>query len=113
MKITTLPTFIILSSLSLSSFAQKVTNDQTKEFAISKISYVDSCIDTYDESEQTCDCTFEYMRNNYKVRFYQDDAFLNDDHQQRHQLLEKMTESLHVCSSIERDEFAYPRIFDE
>lgn len=112
MKIISYCNLLILAILPVAIHAQKLTNEHTNEFASSKLSYINSCVHTYEESEQICDCTFEYMRNNYKVRFYQDDAFLNDTHQHRQHVLEKMTESLQVCSAIERDEFAYPRTFD-
>ena len=107
-----IPSALLVCALPLTSFAQKATSEQSNQFALNKISYVDACIQTYQESEQTCDCTFEYMRNNYKIHFYQDSAFLNEHDQHRYQLLEKMTESLRVCTQYERDEFAFPRRFD-
>ena len=112
MKIITLPSAVLLCALSFSIHAQRITSEQTSQFAYQKISYVDACVDTYQESEQTCDCTFEYMRNNYSVHFYKDDEFLNEKHQHRYKLLEKMTESLRICTELERDEFAFPRRFD-
>jgi hypothetical protein len=112
MKIMSFPTLLVLSTLNASGYAQKLTSERTNAFALSKLDYVDSCIETYAETEKTCDCTFEYMRNNYKPNFYQDDAFTNEKHQQRQKLLDKMTESLRICNAIERDEFAYPRTFE-
>lgn len=112
MKITTLCTLILGITFSSLSLAQIATSEQTSEFHMSKLSYIDACIDTYEESESACGCTFEYMKNNYKVRFFEDEAFLNDEHHQREQLLVKMTESLQVCTAMEHDEFSYPRSFD-
>ena len=112
MKIKILCTFLLTTTLSNFSLAQIATSDQTSDFHMSKLSYIDACMDTYEESENACACTFEYMKNNYKVRFFEDDAFLNDDHQEREQLLVKMTESLQVCTAMEHDEFSYPRSFE-
>jgi hypothetical protein len=112
MKITIVFSTILMCVLSFSSYAQIMTSEQSSQYLHHKLSYIDACVDTYQESETACDCTFEYMRNNYKVHFYKDDAFLNENSKRRYQLLEKMTESLRVCTELERDEFAFPRRFD-
>jgi hypothetical protein len=112
MKITTLTCIVALFTLSFSSHAQIMTSEQSSQYLYQKLNYIDACVDTYQESETACDCTFEYMRNNYQVHFYKDDAFLNENSKRRYQLLEKMTESLRVCTELERDEFAFPRRFE-
>lgn len=112
MKITILISTLAMCTLSFSSYAQKITSEQSSQFLHQKLSYIDACIATYQESASACDCTFEYMRNNYTLHFYKDDAFLNEKSKKRYQLLEKMTESLRVCTELERDEFAFPRTFE-